>query len=587
MKHRLFVGLLRRKKTSYVRLQFTRTSCELYRCSLRWEVSSRLFCYFYNCHNNQNLNLPLVHLFQCVEKRNVTTLPDRKRKHNWKYDELVKETNRLIDFLNEIFHDHANHCTNSNEELNRALPVVTSDDLFNTLEGWMELSKDGVGIDAARRAQSLLNALELWTQRNPSNSGISAKTSFYDVVLQTFALCSGTSEAASECESILQNMIRNCLDNNNQLDNKHRQPTTKTFNIVINAWAKSDSLDGGERAESVLQLMQKWNITALSKGYNKCLPNEITIASVINAWSRSKHPTGPDRALEILLDCLGHTRSEPSSAIQASELYENIKLDIVVFNSVLNAWAKSKRGKKAAIKVEELLHWLIDDASRINSKSIKPTCVTFGIIIDAWSECELEEGKGDAAERAEKNLLTMIDLYRQGMGIKPTPTLFAMCIRAWSRCKDTTIAPLKAENLFHIISQLYEESMDESLKPTTEVGNAVLTAWARSYERNDATSQLFAFFEKMKHSLLTNIVSYNIVLGFMGKKGHARETLQLLDWMEEEDDVALRPDVVTYNNTISAFYSAEEAERILNRMKQSPFVSPCRISYSRKQKNVF
>jgi hypothetical protein len=202
-----------------------------------------------------------------------------KRKHFWTLDELNQRTEKLIAVISSP----------TSEDRRQ----VSEDDCYNVLEAWMELAKEEHGLQAASRARTLLDQMEA--------ASFIPKTSFYDVVLQAYAVSRGLQPAADGAQNLLERMLSRCREyRDDENREQHRrpppEPTTKTFNIVVNCWSKSEAPQAGHQAEQVYAAMQTWGQECKS--------------SKINA---SEGPRPPYPKFEWSPHCMVQMRTRPSS----------------------------------------------------------------------------------------------------------------------------------------------------------------------------------------------------------------------------------------------------------------------------------
>lgn len=479
---------------------------------------------------------------------------------------------------------------------------------------------EGHGMSAATKARGLLDAmmakpkppLDVATANpadghhrrieSPSEDAIASllTTYYYDVVLQAYAVSGAGTQAAAEAEALLNRMIQTCRAHQaapvNQVGKghgRHRRPpapTTKTFNIVLNCWAKSDTPNAAERASAVFGLMEQWSLEcAASGGYNACWADERTLVSVIEAWTHGRPRDAPEVALGLLQGAMFAADNRVAAKAGTSGNYSkfrNVQLDAAVFNAVVYAWVRSNRGRQAALRAEEVLQLLVQwhqvrNARSINCTAVKPTTRTYSMIVMAWAECEAREKEGDAARRAENILLKMVQLYRDGGNdVKPNSIPFTTCVAAWSRAAaNCPEAPERAERLWDILDELYHETAqtDKDFEPQVEMGNAVMSAWSRCTTRVDSVERSLGVLEKLKQASLDNLISYNTVLDAMSKKGLGKDAMELLQHLEDvsKHRDSLTPNRVTYNTVLAALSrsktadkcaAAEEAERLLRKM---------------------
>jgi hypothetical protein len=121
---------------------------------------------------------------------------------------------------------------------------VSEDDCYNVLEAWMELAKEDQGLKAATRARTLLDQMEA--------ASFIPKTSFYDVVLQAYAVSRGLQPAADGAQNLLERMLSRCRKYRDEENHQHRgrpppEPAVKTFNIVINCWSKVNKASSSQQ----------------------------------------------------------------------------------------------------------------------------------------------------------------------------------------------------------------------------------------------------------------------------------------------------------------------------------------------------
>jgi len=420
---------------------------------------------------------------------------NNKRKHFWSLEELDTETERLLAYCRgELSMIDATATASPDIAIQH---ISSSRHIFHVLEAWMEQAKDGQGIQAAKKAQtvleSVLNPPALQTEdadQRYSSLPRFITSNYCDVVLQAFAVCDGGLQAAEQAEALLRNtMIHHhphCHSNNNDNEQQQRRrlmaPTLKSFNIVLMCWARSHAREAGVRATQLIEniMMDEWNRQMVPAVFaedadrdgRQCWVDERSLVNWIDAWTHSGHAEAPERALSILREALYATDHDDSDNINSSSssssdissdttaadnnnMFRNLQLDVAVFNATIHAWVRSNRGRPAALQAEEILHLLIqwsqtrqlslsssplrmgdDEAAAANS--LKPNTRTYSLIIDAWAHCEQDEENGNAAERAEAILFHMYQQYREGRGdggihVKPNAIVFTTCVAAWSR----------------------------------------------------------------------------------------------------------------------------------------------------------
>jgi pentatricopeptide repeat protein len=565
---------------------------------------------------------------------------------------------------------------------------------FDILEAWMELSimegqripprqyrraqrhaggegggaaaaaREG-GLDSAHEARRLLFAIE--RAATTSNAGTSStssskdsesdtgkqmpfmsfvahelKPSFYNVVLQAYAVSGGKREAATSAQALLQHMIVQCrnyvrrqeqvqaaaaanvVDDGKQV-RPPVEPIDKSFNIVINCWSKSEEKDAGFKAQDVIKLMKEWRNECLSRHsrhrdvqssssssfssfyhcYRGCQPNDITIVSAIDAWSRSRHPSAPEKAMELWNEGI-QLRMEHQRVQQHQQGQGRLSVTkplagsgpTVLFNATICAWVWSGRGREGMIRAEEILRHMIhlhemgakngdsnNNRGASNSKNSAwplPDARTYNLVLSGWADCEKTLAgirPGEGAERAEQVLQNLICLFRQTGGgsshsaVKPNRHFFTSCIAAWARAARNGVsdAPKRAQQLLDTLTAMYQDSdcSDSDLVPDTEPANAVIDAWVRALHRPDSMAKAQQVVEQLRTFSKPDLITYNILLDGMGKRGMGKQAVELLEWLEKESsspspddkntDVGdanrrrlQRPDDTSYNSVLAA-----------------------------------
>lgn len=128
-------------------------------------------------------------------------------------------------------------------------------------------------------------------------------------------------EAGEKAERVLRQMEQ--LYNSGE--NVDAKPNVRSYNTVINVWAKSRSDHGAKRAEEILDLMERM----AAAGNVSVRPDVHSFSTVINAWARSQKENKAERALNLLkeMDRL------------CTDGDKSMRPNVVVANAVMNACA--------------------------------------------------------------------------------------------------------------------------------------------------------------------------------------------------------------------------------------------------------
>eukprot|EP00977_Amphora_coffeiformis_P004929 scaffold1055_cov165-Amphora_coffeaeformis.AAC.3 len=508
----------------------------------------------------------------------------------------------------------------SNEEQTRLRQTLDVNYCFDILERCMEIAKETRQIDAAHQAARLLKAMEDVSigardsspPPSSSNNGpprymstLPPTTPFYDVVLQSHAVCNGGKEAAVQAQAILQRMLHRCYEWMSSLSTTTSRdcgpprppaPTVKTFNIVANTWAKSRQQNAGDRAQHVVNMMQKWDDACRQadeamrkqysgKYYNGAKANEVTLLAVVDAWSKSRHPKAPENATNILLGAIEEAKQNPDFALNPE-----------LFHAVLGAWTNGSMSSRAGERAEEILS-VMEQCADLGGHELRPGTRAYAVVMEVWMRCEQVEKQGRGAERAEFLLRTMTDIYRRDRKayIKPNKFCFTNCLSAWSLARSREDAPERAEALLNLLIDMYNETKDDDFRPDTGVYNTVIAAWTRAIDRSDSMERAKQWLSSLRKYTEPDLSNFNTILDGMGKRGMGGEALKLLEWLEAigQDFPHLLPDQITYNSTLSAIARDkscvqpwEKASDLLHKMVESEEkgnarrVTPNRISYN-------
>lgn len=350
---------------------------------------------------------------------------------------------------------------------------------------------------------------------------------------------SNTKYNALQAERIL-----NCLEQLNRAD-------TITYNLVINAFAKSALPDRADRAAKLLNRMEVFHERQIQKvnEWRQCVgdaeekrllqkelleecgifdleqgakivpsitvkPNVRTYSSVINAYSQTSNSNleGAEMAQALL---------ERLRTLYESTGDEELKPNVISYNSVINAWAKTGtvRGAETAIK-------LLDTMEREGIAD----AISYNACIHAWARCGSEES-GNMAEAILKRMKeqsarakSVEDHFDHTRSIhqsyvEPNIRTYSSVIDAWSRSKCPT-APQRAQARLDEMEKIYTETGNRIIQPNTVTYSTVINAHAKSRDMDNKAAAAFKILKRMQ-SLYSSgenelakptIVTYNSVL---------------------------------------------------------------------------
>lgn len=263
--------------------------------------------------------------------------------------------------------------------------------VFNAvINAW---AKSGAGVQAPMEAQALLSQMEDMRSRY-GILDIMPDTITYNTIITAWAKSRGGVDAALQAEKILHKMhqIYNA-------GNIHVKPNVKTYGSVIDCWANAAGTGlndvAAEKAEQMLDDMIKLYQSDRIK-YSDMAPNTQVINIVINAFAISGG-TATAKAQKIL------TQMEKMYSEGVSET----KPDLITYNTVIKALAKSGGGVEAAKEAEMLLQKMYQ-LYNAGDSSIKPNFATYTCVVLTW----LNSGSDIAADMGDRILADMMKMYQ-------------------------------------------------------------------------------------------------------------------------------------------------------------------------------
>ena len=338
-------------------------------------------------------------------------------------------------------------------------------------------------------------------------------------------------------------------------------PDRKSYSMVVDAYAK---IGDPEHAEAVLLRLEKlWK-----SGNEKVKPNTILYNSVIDAWAKSGRRDAPKRAEAILqhmeqLSDQGHAGVRPNT---------------ISYSAVLNAWAKS-REKGAAQRAEAILNGMLklQEAGR---EECRPDTFCFTTVIDAWARSK----DRNAPQRAEALIQKMEELYQRGdTDVRPNTVSYNAVTNAWAKSREKGAAQ-RAEAILNHMLKLHEGGREECC-PNTRSFNTVIDAWAKSRD-SAAPQRAEALLKKMEElyregsaDVCPNTVSYNAVMNAWAKdreKGAAQRAEAILNHMlklNEGGREECRPNTISFTAVIDAWAKSgdknayEHASKLFQQMQ--------------------
>lgn len=239
-------------------------------------------------------------------------------------------------------------------------------------------------------------------------------------------------KAAEEAEKIALMLLRQHSDlcvvgkelSSEDLEVYWGKQLTVSFNTALNAWAKSDVKEAGQRADQLWELMLENPILQ---------PDRITMNTTMKAWARAFNPVKVEEILDFISDL---------------DIDESARPDAMSYCIAMSAWAKSNSPKKT-LNARRLLETMLTKYEAGNYL-LKPNNVAFTTVLNAASSNTLDKIEEDSfgISSAEKEEIYNIAMqtYNEIMddtyylGLCPDTFVFATMLKAITAHIDASSA---------------------------------------------------------------------------------------------------------------------------------------------------
>jgi hypothetical protein len=257
------------------------------------------------------------------------------------------------------------------------------------------------------------------------------------------------------------------------------QPTSVTFDTVLNAWASRRTAQGAERAEEILRRLE-WLVESSGSAV-KVRPTPHSYATVIHAWATCRGGTDAAQRAQHLLDTL----VEGSRPV-------HVQPDTVIFNAAMHAWASSG-SELAGTRASAILEQMKQLSSSGANRGCRPDTVSYNTVLSAWSH---SPGHPQAGTQAERILQEMIAAHRSDPAreVAPNTVSYNCVLHAWSH-SSLEGADTRAERVLEYMLAAAAASKDNkndaptnrlAIAPDVYSFTSVLNAIAKSKDPDKA-----------------------------------------------------------------------------------------------------
>jgi len=365
---------------------------------------------------------------------------------------------------------------------------------------------------------------------------------------------SGQREGVHQALSLLQRMESIAPTHS------HLAPDVRSYSKLINAYAKSDRKDAGEKAHSVLNAMLELPPPSSSTDHNTVTPDTFLYTSVLEAYANSS-PASPTAAQTAESLCY------EMHALHADRPELNIRPTPRSYNAVINAWGRSASHQsdsaeraEAFLDAMERQHTACQRVNPDDVENPKPNTINYNSAIHAWANSRSD----DAPNRSERLLRRMRERHLEGGDelVRPNEISYNACIDAWAK-SGAQFAGRRAEQI--LIGMEGGDGMKtDGVRPNTRSYNAVMNAYAKSRDEDAANmaerclERMEKKYEEGNESVKPDFFSFATVINAWGRsreRGKAVHVLKIFNDMEtlfKEGNTSVKPNVVIFNAVINA-----------------------------------
>ena len=248
------------------------------------------------------------------------------------------------------------------------------------------------GHNAGRRAEGILRRMGAGSAGVAEVARPNAYT--YNAVINAWANSGDFPLASERAEQLLAEMERSA--------DPRVRPTIVTWNAVLDCLAKAGGRQGAERAEELLRQLESRYEEAAAAGREPGgvpRPNARSFNTVMNAWAKSGTEEAASKAVNILDlmerlstligdDASGDGTGAVSWSGGRGARNPGVRPDVVSFSTAINAWARSPHRDKAE-QVLGLLrrmarpHKAADGGEEEAAAALRPNVVIYNSVLNA------------------------------------------------------------------------------------------------------------------------------------------------------------------------------------------------------------
>ena len=435
-----------------------------------------------------------------------------------------------------------------------------------------------------------------------------------DVVSLTSLMIAWSRRMSLEGAMVVERLLKRIVDDM-RAGNRDVHVSTRMYTIAIEAWGKSDVTAGAERAQNIHDAM----IQTYGQTKNPLIkPTTKSYNTLILAWAKSKNPSALPAAEKTLRNMLTEsiaTRSAQPDAVTCGTMLDlyarknsdasiakaetlvrsmsglKVRKNNYVYSALQDVYLRSGR-KDAAKKTMAVLEKMLSEYS-IGNNVLRPNVANFNNVLCAYSRTPSKH----SAQRAVE-MLNRIEMPKEegGYDVDPDRLSYFLAILACSRCPNHTFGANLAEPLLRRMEERSKteakrrEELSIAAPPLVsldiECFNVVLTALSKSRD-SDAVDRIFGIISRMEEyadkgqeHLRPSTRSLNTALNALSyekNKDAARRAEQTLDHMLQlhaNGVPNIKPDAFCYTALLRCYQglstpeAAQRGNDILLRMEE-------------------
>lgn len=378
--------------------------------------------------------------------------------------------------------------------------------------------------------------------------------------------CKKGSNAPYVVEKILSRLVQE-----RDKGNSNVVITTKMYNIIIEAWSKSDLTDlAAQRAEEILVQMER----LFRLGNPNVQPDYDSYMGVMKAMVKNESDVSQIQAL------VNRMKQNGISSRRRG------------YNLLLYALANCKHETSDYVAEQALaiMQTMKDEYHESDCEQSRPNTNTYNQVLSALAR---RRGFENKAQQVFDEMLESPDMEQN------TDTFNAI-LNCWLKSQD--------KNALEQMKDIVRIMKERQVSADVVTANTMLAAHAKS--RDVSLETTIAFYDNMDrdYNVSPNTVSNNILIDCWSKSGRTdapEQVLELLDRMEtdfKQGNLSVKPDPCTYASVIDCIAKCgrsdigERAEALVERMRDlhgnhggdaptTPVLNACLNAWATQSKN--